>query len=158
MSGTDEYVFDSDSVDATKRLGRRLGSRAEPDTVVALIGPLGAGKTQLAKGVATGLGVTDERLVTSPTFVIVREHAARLRLYHVDAYRVSSPELAAIGFDEICTAGGVVLVEWADRVDDLLDDDHLTITIEPTGPDQRRLTCRAAGPRSQRLLHLLPED
>ena len=153
----DESVFQSDSVEATRLFGQRLGQWAEPGTTVALIGPLGAGKTHLAKGVAVGLDVADERKVISPTFVIVREHAARLRLYHVDAYRVSAGELADIGFEEMCSAGGVVLVEWADRATEILPDDHLTITIDPTGANTRRLSCRAVGVIAHRLLAKLFE-
>jgi len=152
MSEHPAIVYESDSVDATVRFGRCLGQRAEPGTVIGLIGPLGTGKTQLVKGIAAGLEVEDARRVCSPTFIIIREHAGRLRLYHVDAYRVSSNDLLAIGFDEICKAGGLVAVEWADRVADILPEDSLTITIEPVGPEGRRLSCRAAGPTSHRLL------
>ncbi len=152
MPGKNHLVYESDSVAVTKGLGRQVGRYAEPQTVVALIGPLGAGKTQFVKGIAAGLGIDDDRKVTSPTFVIVREHAGRLRLYHVDAYRVSSPELSAIGFQEICTAVGVVAIEWADRIPDILPEDHLAITIEPTGAERRRLAYHAVGQRSQRLV------
>jgi tRNA threonylcarbamoyladenosine biosynthesis protein TsaE len=152
MSGETDVIYTSDSVEATKQLGRRIGQAAEPMAMVALIGPLGAGKTQLVKGIAIGLGVADERAVCSPTFVIVRQHMGRLRLYHADAYRVSSPELAAIGFLEMCSAGGIVVLEWADRVLDLLPDDRLSIHIDPTGAEQRTLTCRAGGERSRRFL------
>jgi tRNA threonylcarbamoyladenosine biosynthesis protein TsaE len=145
-------VYESECVEDTLRFGRLLGECAEADTLVGLIGPLGAGKTQFVKGIAVGLDVDDVRKVCSPTFVIVREHPGRLRLYHVDAYRVGSIDLAAIGFDEICNAGGIVVVEWADRVSDLLPDDHLMITIEPAGESRRRLACSASGPCSARLL------
>ena len=73
----------------TRSIGRALGSRAGPGTLVALIGPLGAGKTELAKGVAEGLGVTS--VVNSPTFVLMNEHVGRLRLFHIDAYRLDDP-------------------------------------------------------------------
>ena len=157
MPGEQTLIYESDSVDATQRFGCQLGRHADPGTVVALVGPLGAGKTQLVKGVAAGLGVEDVRKVNSPTFVIVREHAGRLRLYHVDAYRASSPELSAIGFDEMCTANGVVAIEWADRVADLLPEGHVSITIEPTGETHRRLVCRTRGEGSRRLLDRLTD-
>ena len=79
----------SGSPKATRDLGRDLGSAAPAGTVLALIGPLGAGKTQLAKGVAEGLGVTT--VVNSPTFVLMNEHQGRLRMHHVDAYRLDDP-------------------------------------------------------------------
>jgi tRNA threonylcarbamoyladenosine biosynthesis protein TsaE len=151
-------IYESNSVEETRRFGRLLGECAGAGTVVGLIGPLGAGKTQFVKGIAAGLDVDDVRRVCSPTFVIVREHPGRLRLYHVDAYRVGSADLAAVGFDEMCRAGGVVVAEWADRVSDLLPDDLLMITIELTGESQRRLNCRASGPRSLRLLDRLSDE
>src|SRR3990170_862673 len=76
----------------TRAIGRMLGEAATPGTVLALRGELGAGKTQLAKGVADGLGVTST--VNSPTFVLMNEHAGRLHLYHIDAYRLGDPEEA----------------------------------------------------------------
>jgi tRNA threonylcarbamoyladenosine biosynthesis protein TsaE len=152
MPASMDCVFETASPEATLAFGRQIGLRARPGTVVALVGPLGAGKTQWVKGVAAGLGVSDVRVVCSPTFVIIREHQGRLRLYHVDTYRVSSADIAAIGFDEMCKAGGVVVVEWADRILDILPDDCLTITFEPTGAERRLLTCRASGPLSESLL------
>ncbi len=158
MSDRDEFVYVSDSVDATRAFGRLLGSLAAADTVVALVGPLGAGKTQLVKGVATGLDVPDERKVTSPTFVIMKQHPGRLMLFHADAYRVGGDDLEAIGLGEWCTSGGVVVIEWADRVVDLLPSDHLRIEIEPTGPETRRLACTPTGETAQDLLNRLREQ
>jgi len=83
----------SDSPGATRAIGRAIGRHAGPGTLVALVGELGAGKTQLAKGVAEGLEVPT--VVNSPTFVLMNEHVGRLRLYHVDAYRLADPEEAA---------------------------------------------------------------
>ena len=134
----------------TMALGAALGRAATPGAVLTLIGPLGAGKTQLAKGVAQGLGVTS--VVNSPTFVLMNEHAGRLRLFHVDAYRLSDPEegLAAGLFDER-EAEGVTVVEWADRLDGWLPPDRLDIEIglDPAGdPERREIAWRAHGPSS----------
>lgn len=104
-------------MDETIALGRRLGTLLRAGDVVALVGRLGAGKTHLAKGLSLGLGVGDSREVNSPTFVLVNEYDGRMPVHHIDAYRLaSSDELAAIGFEEMLTQGGVVLIEWADRV------------------------------------------
>src|SRR4029453_11431930 len=83
-------VMETNGIDETLALGRRLGARLRAGEVVALIGPLGAGKTTLTKGIAAGAGVQDTRGVNSPTFVIVNEYASSsgLRLYHIDAYRL----------------------------------------------------------------------
>lgn len=142
----------SRSAAETRALGRGLGAAAGPGAVLALIGPLGAGKTQLAKGVAEGLGVRS--VVNSPTFILMNEHEGRLRLFHVDAYRLGDAEeaLAAGLFDER-QAAGVTVVEWADRLDGWLPDDRLEITIQPAPRDDRSriLLWRPLGPAAARL-------
>jgi tRNA threonylcarbamoyladenosine biosynthesis protein TsaE len=131
-------VLRSDAPRRTRALGRALGARAVRGAVLTLIGPLGAGKTQLAKGVADGLGVTT--VVNSPTFVLMNEHVGRLRLFHVDAYRLDEPgdALAAGLFDER-QAEGVTVLEWADRLDGWLPLERLDIWIVPDpGVDEGR--------------------
>lgn len=150
-------IIESNSLTATHEIGLRLGANLAPGDVVAMIGPLGAGKTTLAKGIAAGAGVPDEREVNSPTFVIVNEYEAAdplhpLRLYHIDTYRLRhGGDLEAIGFDEMLVQGAL-LIEWADRVEDLLPPDRLTLTIEPIDDARRRIHLSAGGPRSERLL------
>lgn len=127
--------------DHTRALGRRLGAAAGPGTVLALIGPLGAGKTLLTKGVAEGLGVTG--VVNSPTFVLMNEHHGRLPLYHVDAYRLDDPEEAvAAGLLDDRQAGGVTVVEWADRLSGSLPADRLEIRMDPVRGEPMRRTLR----------------
>ena len=136
----------------TRAIGVSLGSRAHAGSLVALIGPLGAGKTELAKGVAEGLGVTS--VVNSPTFVLMNEHVGRLRLFHIDAYRLDDPdEAAAAGLFDDRQAAGVAVVEWADRLGERLPAERLELTLlpEPDGSDQRRITWRAVGPKHLRL-------
>lgn len=135
----------SDSSARTRALGRAIGSTAGPGTVLALIGPLGAGKTQLAKGVAEGLGVST--VVNSPTFVLMNEHAGRLRLFHVDAYRLDDPaEAQAIGLFDERQAGGVTVVEWADRLDGWLPDERIDLWIVPEdGENDRAIRWLAHG-------------
>ena len=143
----------TDTVEATRALGRKLGEALEPGSCVALVGPLGAGKTQFVKGIATGAGVPDHVTVNSPTFVLVNEYIGRLRLHHLDAYRLGHvAELEALGFAEMVGDGGAVIVEWADRVAAILPDDHLAVHFEHVGETERRLTVVAGGERSGRLL------
>ena len=141
-----ELIFESDSVEATHDFGARLAERVRPGDVIALVGELGAGKTQLVKGIARGLGVADDRRVTSPTFVLIHEYAARIPIFHADAYRLhSARELADVGIEEDYTAGGLTVIEWADRVAGILPESHLRIEIEITGESARRFTLTAVG-------------
>lgn len=142
----------SGGVEETIEIGRRLGAILAAGDVVALIGALGAGKTQLVKGVAAGLGVHDTRRVSSPTFVIVHEYEGSVRLFHVDAYRLrGAAELEAVGFEEFAGRGAVI-VEWAENVRPVLPTDRLDVVMELTGETDRLLTLRAGGPVSGRLI------
>ncbi len=145
--------------EAMRALGVRIGELAEPGTVVALQGDLGAGKSVLARGIARGLGIPGR--VPSPTFILVAEYTTgRLPLHHADLYRLSEPsELENLGLDEVLGSDGLVVVEWADRFAGLLPEDSLVIRIaieaDPMGP--RVLGLTAGGPRSRRLLDGLVE-
>jgi tRNA threonylcarbamoyladenosine biosynthesis protein TsaE len=140
------------SAEETRRIGRALGEAAHAGMLLALIGPLGAGKTELAKGVAEGLGVTS--VVNSPTFVLMNEHVGRLRLFHIDAYRLDDPEEAvAAGLFDDRQAAGVAVVEWADRLGERLPAERLELLIQPApdGSDTRRIGWRAIGVEHQRV-------
>ncbi len=140
-----EHTFVTNSLEETADLGRRIGRSLQAGACVALNGPLGAGKTHLVKGIAVGLDVPSDVMVNSPTFVIINEYPGRLNVYHIDAYRLSgSDELSATGFDEMLASGGVILIEWAERVADLLPTNRLDVRIEHTGDHARRFALRAA--------------
>jgi tRNA threonylcarbamoyladenosine biosynthesis protein TsaE len=114
----------------TIALGERIGKSVRGGTTIALRGGLGAGKTVLAKGIARGLGVEEE--VTSPTYTIISEYEGRLRLHHVDAYRLSGPEdFTGIGGDDlVADQGGLTLIEWSEIVEESLPADVVTISLE----------------------------
>jgi len=121
----------------TDRLGAALAAVALPGTVIGLDGPLGAGKTRLARAVAEALGV-DPRAIASPTFVLIHEYDGQMPIFHFDAYRLETPSaFDNLGAAEYFEAGGLCLVEWADRVADRLPADAWRIAIEPTGPTSR---------------------
>jgi tRNA threonylcarbamoyladenosine biosynthesis protein TsaE len=140
-------------LEATRSLGQRLGRLLFPGAVVALVGPLGAGKTQLVRAVAEGLDVPDSRVVTSPTFVLIQEYAGRLPIYHFDVYRLAGAvPFTDLGADEYLEGDGVCLVEWADRVETCLPPEHLRITLTITGPGSRRSCLEAHGMRYEQVL------
>ena len=134
-------VFETASVKGTLSLGRKLASRLGPGDCVALVGQLGAGKTVLVRGIAAGLGLEDQRLVASPTFVLVHEYPANVPVFHLDLYRLSAPqeELVDLGIDEMLSEG-VVLIEWADRAGQALPSPHWQVEIELTGATRRKFT------------------
>jgi tRNA threonylcarbamoyladenosine biosynthesis protein TsaE len=139
------------SAEETRKLGADLAAVARAGDVLALFGGLGAGKTELAKGLATGLGVRD--VVNSPTFVLMAEHAGRLALFHLDLYRLAGPEeVVTAGLMDERRAGGVTVIEWADRMGSLLPPHHLAVTIEGSGELPRTLSVRATGPGYRRYL------
>ena len=117
-----------------------------PGAVVALIGPLGAGKTFLVRAIAEGLGIVDSRAVSSPTFVLVNEYEALVPIYHFDAYRLRNVgEFFDLGIQEYFQGKGVCLVEWADKVEACLPAEHLRLTLQITGLFSRRIEIEGRG-------------
>ncbi|MBM4019552.1 MAG: tRNA (adenosine(37)-N6)-threonylcarbamoyltransferase complex ATPase subunit type 1 TsaE [Planctomycetes bacterium] len=148
------WTAETHSPEETLDLGRRIGRAARPGDVLALVGDLGSGKTVLAKGAAEGLGAASAREVTSPTFVLCREHlGGRMPFYHLDAYRLrGAADLEAIGAAEILGGDGLSALEWADRAPQALPPDHLEVRLEIIGPSDRRLTFTPRGRGAARLL------
>ncbi len=142
---------------AVRRFGHRVGARALPGDVVALVGGLGAGKTFLASHLCRGAGVAPEVRVASPTFTLVVEHAGRIPVHHADLYRLAHPsELDDLGLFER-GAAGLVVVEWADRFVDLVPRDALWVELTALSPSIRAVRAWGEGPRARRLLGLPPE-
>ncbi len=131
--------FLTETPEQTECVGRALAAQLRPGDVIACFGGLGAGKTALTRGIASGLGVTDA--VTSPTYTIVNEYlSGRMPLFHFDMYRLaSSDELFDIGWEDYLRRGGVCVVEWSENVADALED-PIVVRIEHTGGDGRRIT------------------
>jgi tRNA threonylcarbamoyladenosine biosynthesis protein TsaE len=159
------------SVEETVALGRVLGALLQPGDVVALIGPLGAGKTYLTKGLAAGLGVADTAHVVSPSFVLVREHVGRVgpesgrppsrppvgtRLRHVDAYRLHHPrELTELGAEELFDEAAVTVVEWADRFPEGTIPTVLEVRLSHVSPTMRELRFTSCDERGVELVSAL---
>lgn len=120
--------------------------------ILALYGPLGAGKTALVRGIAAGLGAVPAS-VSSPTFVLIHEYHGRLPLAHVDLYRISSlPELESTGLADYLSGPTVMAIEWADKARSWLPDDRLEIELHHLTAGSRRIKLRALGPLSTGLL------
>ena len=146
-----ELVLVSDDAAATRALGGRLAAVARAGDLVCLLGELGAGKTQLAKGFAAGLGVTD--VVASPTFVLMAEYDGRLPLFHLDLYRLDdAADALAGGLLDDRQASGVVLVEWAERLGPALPAARLDIVINGTGDTPRSIALRTGDAAYRRFL------
>jgi tRNA threonylcarbamoyladenosine biosynthesis protein TsaE len=155
---SDAVVIDAPDLEATRAFGHRLAGLLFPGAVVALVGPLGAGKTHLVRAVAEGLGIADSRAVSSPTFVLIQEYDARLPIYHFDAYRLRGPaEFFDLGAHEYFEGRGVCLVEWADRVEECLPAERLRVTITVTGEHTRRFTVEGRGERWAALVNQLSQ-
>ena len=146
------------SARATRRLGRAVAACAKPGDLICLRGDLGAGKTTFVQGLAEGLAVTDP--VTSPSFTLVHEHQGRLKLYHLDLYRLGPADLGDIGVEELLDGEAVVAVEWSERMPPGLCHEGLVIEVqfEEGDVDARRFHLRGRGPRVRRLLEGLVED
>jgi len=143
----------SSSAKQTQRLGRHLGSLAQAGDVFLLIGGLGAGKTCLTQGIALGLGVEDA--ATSPSFVVVNQYKGRLPLYHIDLYRLDRiEEVIDLGLDDYLFGKGVCVVEWANKAQGVLPQEHLLIEISIITDSSRSLFLN---PRSERYEALLSQ-
>ena len=117
-------------------LGRRLAREWPRAGVVLLIGKLGAGKTTLAKGIVEGLGVERAENVSSPTFPLIHEYGDPAEVYHVDLYRLDTPqEVATLGLEEIFARQALVLIEWGERFPDLMPETRIEvhISVDPLG-------------------------
>jgi len=148
---TRERVVHTRDAESTRALGVALGRVAQAGDVIALTGDLGAGKTQLAKGIGAGLDVTGT--VNSPSFILMAEHRGRLPLFHLDLYRIGDPADAVNGglIDER-QAEGVTVVEWAERLGPALPVRRLDVTIDGSGDEPRTIRLRATDDSHARLV------
>lgn len=150
-------TFESVDVHATQMLGAALAEVLPPGAVVALIGPLGAGKTRFVQAVALAAGVPDG-VVASPTFVLVHEYQARVPIFHFDVYRLrDEDEFLALGPEEYFAQPGWSFIEWADRVAECLPRERFEILIEPVGPNSRRFAIRVLGEKYEEAIRSLKE-
>jgi len=139
------FKFLSNSPTATQSLGKKIGERLTPGTIIALSGELGCGKTLLTRGICEGLGVP-LRHVSSPTFVLVNEYKGRLPVFHMDLYRLGNIDDGfEIGIMDYFNRAesGVMLIEWAEKMISLLPDDVLRVNYEILGDKKRKINFSA---------------
>lgn len=132
-----------------------LGSLLEPGHFICLYGDLGAGKTHFSYGIAKGLEVRDQ-YITSPTFTFVNEYQGRIPFYHIDLYRLKDPsELEGIGFEEYIDSDGATVIEWAERAEDELPPECLSVYLSSLSEASREIGFYAEGERYEVLLEVL---
>jgi tRNA threonylcarbamoyladenosine biosynthesis protein TsaE len=136
-------VFETVTPEETFLLGKKIAEQAKPGQIYTLNGDLGVGKTVFTQGVAAGLGITEA--VSSPTFTIVQTYdEGRLPFYHFDVYRIGDiEEMEEIGYDDYFFGDGICLIEWAELIEEIIPEGHISITIEKDlqkGFDYRKIT------------------
>lgn len=121
-------------------IGRLIGETLKEGAIVALIGELGAGKTTLTQGIARGLGIEEGYQITSPTFTLINEYPGRVHLVHLDVYRLSgSQDLFDLGYEEYFFSESIVVIEWAEKIRDVLPDKTIFITMTYLDHNKRRI-------------------
>jgi len=139
IDGRQNQSVISDSADQTIEAGKELARLLKCGDVVALTGPLGAGKTCFIKGIALGLGINEDS-IKSPSFTLVNEYYGKYPLYHFDLYRMKkSSELYEIGWDDYLMRDGIVVVEWGEKAEEQLPADCIRISVDIISDSQRRL-------------------
>jgi tRNA threonylcarbamoyladenosine biosynthesis protein TsaE len=138
---TMKYTVVSRRADDTVEIGRIIGRGLAKGAVVALIGDLGAGKTCLTQGIARGLDVSPSYYVTSPTFTLINEYPGRIPLYHLDVYRLAgSRDLDDMGYEEYFYGDGVIVIEWAEKILDVLPEGSMIIHMNYIDEHSREIT------------------
>lgn len=149
----------SKSVNSTLKIGKAIAKNLRQGDIICLFGELGTGKTVLTKGIALGLGIEINRVI-SPSFVLIRSHLkAKLPLYHLDLYRLKSPQdIAALGYEEYLYGAGVTVIEWADRLKYLMPKEFLKIELFIKGKKSRLIKFSAFSRHYKELLAKIYES
>ena len=143
-----EYKITTRSEEETIELAQNFESEKFPNMIICLDGELGSGKTVFTKGVAMALGIKEN--ITSPTFTIIKEYDGELPLYHMDVYRLDGVT-DGIGIEEYFTKGGVVVIEWADTIKDILPKDRLDIKFRVVDENKRLIILTPHGTKYEEL-------
>ena len=148
----------SGSAENTFALGAILGGAAEPGDVIALTGDLGTGKTCLTQGIARGLGVPEAYAVTSPTFTLINEYPGRCTLYHLDVYRLGgAKDMEDMGYEEYFFGRGVTVVEWAERVREVIPETAVAVYISYIDDNTREFVIKAPDGAMRKIIKALED-
>ena len=149
----------SHSVKETLKIGRIIAKNTGPGDIICLFGELGSGKTVLTKGIAEGLGIKKEKVI-SPSFVLIRQHKkGKYPLYHFDLYRLTDlGDILGLGYEEYFYDKGIAVIEWADRLKGLLPEEFLKIKLSVKADSRRLLEFEAKGKRYKYLVRQIHED
>lgn len=147
-------VFQTKSTSETIRLGKKIGRFLQRGDVVALVGELGTGKTQLIKGLASGVGIKNLKYISSPSFTLINEYRGRIPFYHIDLFRLNrEQEAEELGLEEYYHGDGVTAIEWADKIPSLLPTELVWIQINYHGVHERLVEIVGKGKRYLNLLY-----
>ncbi|MEA3471035.1 MAG: tRNA (adenosine(37)-N6)-threonylcarbamoyltransferase complex ATPase subunit type 1 TsaE [Thermodesulfobacteriota bacterium] len=138
----------SRSPEDTLLLGRIIGENLVRGDVIALVGELGSGKTTITQGIARGIGISEKYYITSPTFTLINEYPGETTLYHLDVYRLAGPDdLSDLGYEEYFFGDGVVVIEWAEKIKDIIPGDALNIILSYMEGSEREIEISGASHR-----------
>ena len=138
-----EIEIISGSARETSDIARSIGEKLKGGEILALTGELGSGKTCFTGGIARGLGVDDKYRITSPTFTLINEYPARRTLYHFDVYRLKNyAEFEDLGYEEYLGGNGVVVIEWAEKIEEYLPEESLRIVFEYLDENRRKIVIK----------------
>ena len=130
----------TNSASETMLIGEKLAKGLKPGDIVALSGDLGSGKTTFTKGIGKGLGVKDSRRINSPTFVLIKEYSGKTPLYHLDLYRLDAlKEIENLAVEEYIYGTGVTVIEWAEKIKNLLPEKHILVKFKVKGDTKREV-------------------
>ena len=149
-------VIQTRTTTETIRIGKSIGSRLLPGDVVALVGELGAGKTQFIKGLAAGAGIRNPAYIASPSFTLINEYPGKTVFYHVDLFRLGEEkEAEELGLEDYFESKGITAIEWADKIPSLLPRELLLVRIAYAGMNRRSLEIIGKGKRYERIVNQL---
>ncbi len=149
----------SNNIEETINLGRIIGEGLNKGNIIALIGELGSGKTCITRGIARGMGISEEFHITSPTFTLINEYPGRIPLYHLDVYRLSgSGDLEDLGYEEYFYGKGAIVIEWADKIKNIIPPDSIFVYLKYLGEKKREIKISYEGDNISEIIKRINEE